>query len=311
MNAKLLSLLPAAAVALAGIQENDTASAEAERERAVAKEQELHAQALEWMPDGWSSERTGRFLVIHQDSPKHAEDFADQGEAVLAWLDERFPYIGPEKYVRAPVLRIAKDYDELEILRKDVGAKSWRGVDLDILVCRGNYGAASGEIDIVNQRVLQIWFQERDPDLYKWLPRWVAQGLRDMLADSRQKRGKLVFKEDDIDRRRIREAKRGDGLEPIQDLVRMGYEDFDQSGTAYAQSGVLIEFLVSKDASRNELTSDLLRCYLLNLGLVLEELRESKDLTERQILDQSYERTFRAWSEKDWEALEKTVQKRL
>ncbi len=101
-------------------------STEARRRRAIEKEEELHALALEWTPDGWSSERSERFLVIHQDSPKHARNYVDQGEAVLSWLDETLFYIGPESYVRAPVLRIAKDYDELKVLRKAVGQKSWR-----------------------------------------------------------------------------------------------------------------------------------------------------------------------------------------
>lgn len=55
----------------------------------------------------------------------------------------------------------------------------------------------------------------------------------------------------------------------------------------------------------------LLRDYVLNLKMVLGEVEPEEEGRERRILDETFERTFRSWSEKDWKALEKAFRKRF
>lgn len=126
-----------------GAEPQDAPGTEAEespeelRRLALESEKELHEKAEASVPEGWSADRMGRFLVIHQDSKKHGERYVEQGQAILDWLDAAFPYIGGERYVRGPILRVAKDYDELKWLRKELGDSSWRGEDLETLCCCG------------------------------------------------------------------------------------------------------------------------------------------------------------------------------
>ena len=50
-------------------------------ERAIAREEELHERAQTMMPEGWSSERIGRFLVISHDAQTRGRDFAEAAGA--------------------------------------------------------------------------------------------------------------------------------------------------------------------------------------------------------------------------------------
>lgn len=302
--------------------------------RARAREAELHALALETLPGGWDSQKIGTFLVVTHDAKNRGEEYAEYAQAVFEWLGETFPYIGPDVYVRGPIIRVCKDYDELDSITKASGTTTWAGSGIEILSCTGNWGASSGQVDIVNQRALEIWFLEKDPYLYATLPRWIRSGLRDLVADSRTKRGKLVFKEDTEEQTSLQDAVRQGTLTPLSELVRAPAGRFNADDTAYEQSGALIQFLVSREASSKKLTKGLLDSYLTNLIEVVQTVRseeaalaaakeDNKPRTEEEenaaflarrnssidreerILAEAYARTFGDWSERDWQVFEK------
>jgi hypothetical protein len=227
--------IPRAAAAAAEVPEaagSEPVSPEDRRRRAIEREKDLHERALASLPEGWTSERSERLLVVSHASERRAERFVEQAEAVLEWLDDTFPYVGPENYVRAPILRVCKDADELASIKKGSSYTTWGGADIEILCCAAD--TTSGQYDVVNQRVMEIWFRERDARLYASFPPWISSGLRDMLADSRQKRGSIEFKEDDSDRANLREAIRAGTLAAPAALLQMSREQFFDDSTSYA-----------------------------------------------------------------------------
>lgn len=318
-------------------------------EAALAREAQLHAFAEETAPDGWEVERVGRVLVVHHDARSRGRDFAEGVEATFAWLEETFPEVGRNDYVCGPILRVCKDYDELSAIRKG-STSTYSGSGVEVLACKGNWGGASYQVDLVLRRALEIWFSQRDPDVYAALPAWIWWGLRDLMADAKTKRGKLAFKDDARDRKKLHSAVKHDTLGDVRDLFLTSYGDFKKVTVAEEQAGVLVAYLAGRDARKKSLFKTLLSDYMRNLSDVVAEIRaeeraleeaeeaeeaaeedaehsegaedepeeteeeraerrqaerEAWAARERRVLEQTFQRTFGAWSEDDWKSLEK------
>jgi hypothetical protein len=67
-------------------------------------EKRMHEKALAALPEGWTSQKIGRFLALWHGGEKQTKKVVEQAEAVLTWLDHALPFVGPEEYVRGPIL---------------------------------------------------------------------------------------------------------------------------------------------------------------------------------------------------------------
>ena len=280
-------------------------------ETAARKQEEkrIRAEAETLVGDGWTLKEYGRCLLLSQDSDTRAKDFAEHAEAMFDWLDDTFPSIGPERYVRGPILRVAKDYDELGRLKTRAKHNPWSGTPLEILVCRGNWGSASNQIDAVGTRAMRIWFAEKSSGLYPAFPRWLRSGLWDLAADARTKRGKLVHKDDDSDRTKLKDALRRGSLVTAQELMQMSSAEFEQNAATYQQSGQLLAFLVSGKAQPKKLTKDVLAHYVTHLTSALAEVPEDTEDRAKKTRQLAFERTFADWESRDWAKFEKSFER--
>src|SRR5688572_6841794 len=95
--------------------------ADKRKERRLGLEKQAHAKAKASALEGWETFQVGRVLVLNHADAKYAKRVAEQASAVLDWCDETFPYVGPEEYVRKPVLRICKNQDEETAFSKGSG----------------------------------------------------------------------------------------------------------------------------------------------------------------------------------------------
>jgi hypothetical protein len=201
-----------------------------------------------------------------------------------------------------------------------------------------NSGKLGYETEWLNKRVLEIWFQDRDRDLFWALPEWIDYGLREVVGASTNKRGKLEFRVDDYEREGVRERARAGTLTPLRELMVKGNTEFHQQGDyrIVYESQSLVRFFLG-DARKNAATKDVLPDYLRNLKAVITAIEaeekaagkvdDKKPQTEeeeeeyfrkrrqgwkdreRRILDETYQRTFGSWDVKDWERFEKAYQK--
>jgi hypothetical protein len=309
----------------------------AERRRQL--EEAEHRKAIETLPDDWEHEQHGRILVLNHSRAKVGQQRALQAQAVLDWLDKTLPFIGPEEYVRAPIIRICKDYEEEASFRKGGAGSNWGGMGTEITGHNDDSGKIGYETEWLNKRVLEIWFQDRDRELYWALPEWLDYGLREVIGASSNKRGKITFRVDDYEREGVRERGREGTLTPVQDLMRKGNSEFHQQGDyrIVYESQSLVRFFLCGDASKSAATRDVLPDYLRNLKEVIEEIkagekdkgnttsrvpateeeeeeffraqRQAWKQRERSILDETFERTFGSWTSRDWGRFEKAYKK--
>jgi hypothetical protein len=323
------------------IGEMDEGDAAQRRKTRMEAELLYREKVLASLPDDWSAKQVGRCFVVSHVDDKYGKRVAAQATAVLNWLDKNMSFIGPDEYVRGPVLRICADQEEEWSFRK--GGDGWFTTGIEIVTHKQAGSFDNFEWEWMNRQLYDLWFRDRDRDLYWALPSWIDRGLADVFENSRAKGKKLEFHADQWDRDELRnEARAGNSTRP-RDLMRMIDSEYNQgdSWNRTREASALVRYLLTGKASRSPKTKTLLRDYLLNLQQVVAEIeaeeaaaadddaetkrpqteeeeeemhkarRSSWEAAERRLIDAAWQRTFGSWSNSDWESFEKGYYKEI
>lgn len=295
-----------------------------EERRKYRQEQEAitHRKNIQTLPDDWKVKEMGRFLVLLHGDEKYAKKVVEQAEAVWKWLDKEFGFIGKDEYVPRPIIRICKDLAEE---RAFFSGTAWgSGIEITTHKDPGS-GSLSWEFEYVNQRMLAIWFNHRNRDLYWALPYWIDLGLDRVIGKAVPKGSGLEFKVDEWERDGLRESARGGNLTPPRELVTLPKAEFWNNEHRIKQSAAWVRYLLESKSKR---TKSILTDYLKNLQDILEEQkkaaeaekpeaskppeteeeeeqrfaarREAMKEREAEFLKEAFERTFGDWDDKDW-----------
>lgn len=313
------------------IQMMETGSAGEREQTRKEAEQEKRRKIEERLTEGWTAEEMGRCYVVTHVDEKYSEEVAEQATAVLDWLDENLGFIGPDQYVREPVIRICADREEESAFRGRV----WWSIGTEIVTHKSPGNFDNFEWEWMNRKVCELWLRERDRKLFWALPTWLSYGILDYLENSYLKGKKLEFRADSWDRDELRNHIREGKATTPADLMRLSARDYWSSGTWNRQreAAALVRFFLSKESSRNARTKGVLQDYIRHLIAVIDEIeaeeeakkeeKERKPKTEaeedamykaranawkdreKRVLDTTWERTFGAWSERDWRTFDK------
>lgn len=316
-------------------------------ERRRGSERKAQEKALKGLPEGWSSFKTKRLLVLYHTDEKFARRVAAQAESVFTWLETTFPFVGPEEYVRMPVLRICKDNDEYNAFWSGGMWFTFGDRSPEIIAYDDQSGFQTGwAVTRVNQELASYWLHERDMELYYAFPRWLVEGLQETIGNARSDKttGKLEFRPDDWGRDEVRELVRsGTAIRP-RDMLRQTFESFiGKSGEAWFdngwQAGAFVLYLTAGPGAKDPRTKELLSQYIRNLKQVVLDMKAADEASgdtprekpkteeeeeaqfkanselwrkrEQALLDQTFERTFRSWSDKQWDGVEQAYFKSL
>ncbi len=306
-----------------------TSGTPSERRKARMEYELAHREkARAALPDDWTADQIGSCFVLNHTDDRYAKKLVEQVEAVMGWLDDSFPFVGPDEYVRQPILRICASRDE-EYSFREGGDGSW-GTGIEIVTCRDRNDWTDWEVGWVNSQVFRLWFQDRSFPLYLALPSWIKAGISEQLQNARAKGRKLDFRQDDWDRDRLRQIYREGRQHSPRNLMQMTQEDFYDDWENRRQACALVDFLLSGKSSK---TKEVLGDYMRNVQAVVEEIELGEDAEslakekpkteaeedalykkrrnlwkdrERRVLEMAYDRTFGSWSDRDWEKFEKT-----
>lgn len=315
----------------ANLLEMDLMSPEERKNARISLEKEAHELAAKKITDGWTAKKMGRFLVLNHADEKFAKTVVDHAEAVWQWLETTFAFVGEKEYVRAPVLRICKDQNEYMSFAKAAGWFSLN--DLEITTYQDFGGSGSYSLAEVNKRIFDIWFEDRDRDLYWAMPRWLSSGLMEVAGNLHTKAGKVVFSKDDWARDETRNAVREGTAKRPRDLMTLCSDDFWKDfWKAQQQAQMLVGFFVSGPASKNAKTKNVLQDYVKSLKSVQLAIKAEEDAKgdaadkkatteeeedaqfknkrqgykdkEKRILEETRNKAFPGWTDKDWDAFE-------
>jgi len=300
------------------------------REKRIKSEAQHPEKILATLSEGWEAKQISKCFVVNHTDDRYAKKVVAHCEGVLSWLDETFPTIGPEEYVRAPIIRICKDQDEENAFKRGNG--SW-STGIEIVTHKDNDGWG-WEQEWTNRQILAHWFKERDHDLYGALPAWLKEGLEEYVEDLRTKGRRVEYSQNESwDRDRLRMEARNGAVSSPREIMSEAREGFSMWSTRNREAGALVAFLMSKTSKKSKKTRDLLSIYMQNVGAAVDSLAEAeKDKepeeykkpeteeeeeaafkarqatykkNEQALLDDAFFRTFRTWSDRDWEKFEK------
>ena len=230
----------------------------AERKETRMQSVNQHKQkALANLPDGWMAKEYGSIFVISHVDDKYNKKVAEQAEAIFAWLDENLGFIGPDEFVRPPIIRICKDQDEERSFSQGRSSGGgWFTTGIEIVTHKDEDGMLGWETDWINRQLYSHWFQDRDRDLYYAMPRWVSYGMDEYIENLRLKGRKLEFRADSWDRDELRQLVRDGKATRPKDLMQMTSSAF-MEGSSWdhqREAGALVNFFLSGKASKNKRT---------------------------------------------------------
>lgn len=315
--------------------DQDKLTKEERKSRRQGMEQRSHDKATKSAPAGWKVSMMGRFLVMNHADDKFAKLVVDQCEAVWTWLDKNFPFVGEGEYVRGPIIRICANQEEYNSFFK---SGNWFGLnDLEITAYQDFSGKTGWQMQNVNRRVKDIWFKDKDLDLYTAMPTWLSTGLDNFVGNIHvAKNGTIEFSTDHDVREQVRERLRLGTLNPPKTLITTVDRDFTDFWGKMNESAFLVNYLVN---GKNKKTKDLLCEYMRNLRAVALEVKketaekkgevkagpkteEEEDAwfknqqqgfrdAERRFVDETCKRTFVGWSDDDWKKFQEAYEKSL
>ena len=297
------------------------------------KEANVHEKTVAALPDDWKVKEMGRFLVLNHADDKYAKKVVSHAEAVWKWLDKNFDYLGPGEYVPRPIIRICKDADEERAFSQGT---AW-GPSIEIVTHKDTSGGSlSWEFEWINRRIVGLWFRYHAGDIYSAFPHWLDNGLDQVLGTARAKGSRLEFQADQWELQNLREAVRKDQITPLQDLLKMGTEDFYGQRTRSSEAAAFLRLLLS---TRSKKVKAVLKEYILNLAATVEDIKakekaagpksykapETEEEEEQQakqrrqrwkdkeneLLTAVFDKTFGNWEEKDWKKLNDAHRKNL
>ncbi len=322
---------------------------EERRSKRIESERRLHERAITTLLEGWKHRFTKKCLMVYDADPKYVDRVAEHCDKIFEWLEGNLGFIGPEEYVRKPIVRVCADENEMGSFSRgvrDSSSWSWNSGN-EIVTCKPEGGFLDNEMDSVNRSLLDLWLTDRNDQIALGLPSWVRHGLSDYITGARLVKSDLQFRDYVWNLVDFKVAVAQGKNVPVRDLVQMTGSQFWGGSTEApgeyfnraAQSDMFVRFLLSPEAARSKLTKGLLATYVQNLLAVIAEV-EAEHIPEqttsheapkteaeeeeqykkrhaewespereKQTVQRAFTRTFGGWEDKDWAAVEKAFLK--
>ncbi|HEB52074.1 MAG TPA: hypothetical protein ENI87_02340, partial [bacterium] len=187
-------------------------------------EQRHHEAVRKATPEDWTISESKHFLVVSHASAKFTKQMTDGAELFYKWCEKEFGDLGDD-YVRRPVLRLCKDFDEYKAYHFDSSNETgWSlvGADREIGTYYDNYNGSSGrDVSLLFGGIMQHFLQERDPFIVSYTPYWLTWALDDYVRECYVKGRKLDFRVGDATRDEARNLLRDGKLPKLQELLSM------------------------------------------------------------------------------------------
>lgn len=224
------------------------------KEIRLEMERSHHEAVKKKTPESWTVSESKHFLVVSHTSKKFTKQMVNGAELFYEWCDKRFGKLGDD-YVRRPVIRLCKDYDEYSAFHfgsSNSTGWSFVGSDRELGTYYDNYNGSSGrDVNRLFGGILRHFLQERDPYIISYTPYWLTWALDAYVGEAYVKGRKLDFRVDGWARDDARDMHREGKLPKLQELLTA-----DETGYAA---------LRKKDRRTNDAASQALR-YVLGPG---------------------------------------------
>lgn len=230
-------------------------------------ERQHHAAVRSKTPADWTVTESKHFLVVAHTESRFTDRMVENAETFFSWCDKEFGALSDD-YVRRPVLRICRDYDEYKAYHFDSsGSTGWSlfGDDHEIGTYRDDYNGTSGkDASFLFHGILIHYLQEVDTHIVDYSPYWLTWALDDYVRAAIVKDGKLDFRVDDWVRDESRDMQRDGKLPKLRTILELDADSFttllkSERRTGYATTQALR--FVMGPAQKEKCFKDFLRTY--------------------------------------------------
>jgi len=215
-------------------------SAEERYEVRRQMEREVHQAVKAKTPPDWTVKDSKNFLVISHGNAKFTARMTEGAELFYEWCEKEFGELGDD-YVRRPVLRLCKDYDEYKAYHfGSSGATGWSvfGDSAEIGTYYDNYNGTSGrDVSMLFDGILRWYLQEKDSYIVSYTPYWLTWALDDYVDAAIVKGRKLHFRVDDWVRDEARALHRDGKLPSLRKILEMDSDGFSALRKADSRAG--------------------------------------------------------------------------
>lgn len=329
---------PSGVTIVKGDKDGVSTAAERAKQRVDRFEQRVRV-ASERLPEGWKMKRSKNFVAFTHVDMKYTDYVLSQAEALRAWLDEKFGWIGDE-YVSGDIIRICANYEERSAFTDTSSKSSW--VSEIVMSADGRFY----EFRNLNDGVRERYFRERNTDLSYTMPAWLSRGLDSLISSSYMKGGRLEFRPDLQEIINLKGSARAGTLIPPREIMLATYKPYvpgasggspfqpmKPSGDPLDQASGFVRWLVMGPGAKNPRTKDLLKTYFDAITEVRKESLGKTDAkpeeapkteeeeaarfkanqsswrdNETERVKQIFDKVFAQWTDADWSAVEKSYQ---
>jgi len=305
-------------------------------------ERDHHAGVRSKTPADWTVVESKHFLVVSHADERFTSRMAECAEVFFEWCEKEFGTLGDE-YIRRPVLRLCRDFDEYKAYHFDSsGTTGWSlfGDDHEIGTYRDDYNGTSGkDASTLFGGILLHYLQEMDPYIVNYSPYWLTWALDDYVSAAIVKERKLDFRVDDWVRDESRDLQREGKLPKLRTILELDADGFmalrkSENRAGYATTQAL-RFVLGP-GQKEKAFKDFLRVYFKAVITAAErhageweskpgeptrsaETEEEEERQAKQQTDKSKERrkqlqkeingaVFQKIDDKQWEKLDKTFE---
>lgn len=325
---------PGDEITFADLLDEGVSAEDRAKRRAALFESEVK-RTFDRLPEGWTTKKTKNFVVISHVDEKDTQRMLDQAEAVRAWLDQNFDWVGEGRPGPA-ILRICRGYEEFRAF-VDTSEDSWRLTSFEVKTYHDpDWGHRSWATRGLNFTLMTLWFSDKNHRLSWGMPSWLGMGLGSFLADGTARGGRLEFRPNEWEQQWLKDSIRDGKLMRARSLVMASGEEFSQADDSWLYAGAFVRFLYQ--GPRTSKSKDFLKNYMAALLGILkaeeekekaerkkaeeagggkkkekteeEEEAEYKERRQREKkrLEEVFARTFGSWSEPDWTSFEKAYE---
>jgi hypothetical protein len=226
-----------------------------------------HAAVRQKTPPDWLVRDSKRFLVVSHADANYTDRMVQNAEVFFDWCEKEFGALGDD-YVRRPVLRLCRDYDEYKAYHFDSsGSTGWSlfGDDHEIGTYRDDYNGTSGkDASLLFDGILVHYLQEIDSHIVNYSPYWLTWALDDHVSAAIVKDRKLEFRVDDWVRDESRDLQREGKLPKLRTILEYDADSFStarnsERRVAYATTQAL-RFVLGP-GQKEKAFKDFLRTY--------------------------------------------------
>ena len=317
----------------------DESAADREKARKEAFDRRLRRvqESLDGQKD-WITKESEHFTAVSHCDAKYTKSVLDHSEAIRDWLDDQLGFLGTGKPGKV-LIRICKDQDEYQALQTTGGYWSMERVEL--VTYRDREGWSDYTTSSLNRSIYSIWLRDKDREISWKMPDWVESGISSLVSMAATKGRKVEFKADSWDKAELAKAASEGKLVDAPGFFRMTSDELYQGG-GYRQAPYFVRYLLLGGAQKQPKFKNVLRSYLVELTLALEEDRkkekeaagappegykepqneqEEEEMTksrqsdfrkgEKEFLDRLAGKVFGDWTDSDWDQLTKSYWKEI